>query len=511
MADVPKFEDTLPEEDEQQAAVPKFDDTVPVSFDDTEPMEAVATEVGPSQSDTLGRTFAQGFTGGIADEAYGVLGAIVNPTNSDKGLIERYLLSRDYARRKDAEAEKANPKTAKLGHLVGGVGMAMVPGLNVARGAKAGEVVGKAAAGGAITGLGSSEGESVGEVARDTVAGGALGATFGKIGHEGGKLASNVGAKVKEFANERAVKSLGPMLSQMEALNNKGGVQDLGAELLDDGVTRFGSTTKGQLPRLDELLGKKGAEIGAIRQQADEAIAAGADPIDLERLLSKGNAREAFSEASNEATQKSAKAYRKNAESLSKMPKRTIEETQGEIQAISEQIPFNKPMAERTAKQQALTDLRRDLVGMVDDKVREISPEQAARLKALKGSFGLLKDGEGMLEKAVARKAVNRDFGLTDYLAALQAGSKGDLGGGLKGMALAGANKLARERGNSMLAVSANKAAQVLQSNPEVLGKFAAPLTKALQKGNTSFLAAHQVLMNDPTYRKLVGEDEGVE
>jgi hypothetical protein len=504
----------------------KFDDDedkLPdLEFDDDTPEAPAPKTDAPeeiSKLETLGRTFAGGFTGGLNRKLTAGAGTIKDVLLRDdldlKDFPEVYQSWKDVLKRRDDKAEAANPKTAVAGHLTGNIAMGLIPGLALSKGAKAGEIIGKSALGGAISGFGESEGKDLADVAKDTLAGAGVGAALGKVGSELGELGQSLGGKARGFAEERAVKALSPILSQQELLSSKGAAKELGGELLDEGVTGFGRSVKGMLPRVEKLLSEKGSEIGKIRDSADDVIrAAGPDgvgPIDFGRLSKMGSAKEAFSDATNEATQRTARAYSRNADSLAKVPQRTISEAQGEVQALSEQIPFNKAYAERSPTQQALTDLRRDIVGQIDDKVRQVSPEDADKLAALKKQFGLFKDAEGVLDKAVAKKAVHRDLSLTDYLAALQGGDSHSVEGGLKKVALAAGNKLARERGNSVLASTANKVSQLLQSDPKALGKFAAPLTAAAQRGNKAVMATHAILMQDPEYRSLVGEDEGVE
>lgn len=510
--------DAFLEQDEPKQAKNEFDAFLDADTQDPSPATKSEPPEEISKLETLGRSFAGGFTGGLNRKLTAGAGSIKDVLLREdldlKDLPEVYQSWKDVLKRRDDKANEANPKTAIAGKLTGNVAMGFVPGLSLSKGAQAGEIIGKAALGGGIAGFGESEGKDMGDVAKDTLAGAGVGAVFGKIGAELGEVGQSLGDKVRDFAEERAVKALGPILSQQELLASKGVAKELGGELLDEGVTKFGSSVKGMLPRVEKLLSEKGSEIGKIRDSADDVIrAAGPDgvgPIDFGRLSKMGSAKEAFSDATNEATQRAARAYSRNADSLAKVPQRTINEAQGEVQALSEQIPFNKAYAERSPTQQALTDLRRDIVGQIDDKVRQVSPEDADRLTALKKQFGLFKDAEGVLDKAVAKKAVHRDLSLTDYLAALQGGDSRSVEGGLKKAALAVGNKLARERGNSALAATANKVSQLLQSNPEVLGKFAAPLTAAAQRSNTAVMATHAILMQDPEYRKLV-DDEGVE
>lgn len=302
----------------------------------------------------------------------------------------------------------------------------------------------------------------------------------------------------KGFANRRAVKSLDPTLAQQEGLMAKDQVQELGDELLETGVTKFGSNVESMAPRLEEMLGAKGRRIGEIRDLADEAGAS----VDMGRLANKGDAKVAFSDATNEASQAGAKAYADNAANLAKVPKRSIGEAQEEVMSLNQQIPFKKEFAERTPSQQAYSELRSDITGQMDDGIKTFKPELAGEHDKLKRQFSMFKGADEILDKSVARSGRNADLGLRDVIMANAALKQGGLEGGVKAAAIAGVTKLARERGNAALAVAAN--------NISRMGKFAAPLTDALARGPAAMAATHAILSKDPEYRAQLEAAESV-
>lgn len=119
---------------------------------DTIQQEAPAP-IPPSKADSAMRGAAKGATFGFADEAYGALGALANPADIPhdpglkgwiEGIPDRYAASRDYARQKDAEAQKANPVTFGVSELAGGLATPGAAGI----GAKA--LGGTSAAGSAL-------------------------------------------------------------------------------------------------------------------------------------------------------------------------------------------------------------------------------------------------------------------------------------------------------------------------------------------------------------------------
>lgn len=316
------------------------------------------------------------------------------------------------------------------------------------------------------------------------------------------------GKAIKSFANRRAVKSLEPILSQQELLDNKGMKDKLGAELLEQNVTQFGSNVKNQAPRVANLLEDKGEAIRAIRDRADDAGA----KIDFSELLSKGDEMTNAAKFSNTGEQSAVKTYLKNAQSMAGNPSRSISDTQKEILKLDKHIPYDKAVFASggvlTPKQQAFKDLRGDLVGQVDTKIGKFAPEDLRRYLDLKKQYGMFKDADKILDKSVSRMDRNADFGLRDLLMANAATKGSGIEGGLTQMAAAGATKLARERGNSMLAVTADTLSKMLGENPAGLGKYAKPLMEAARRGNNALMATHALMSKDPEYQELLNQQQ---
>lgn len=315
--------------------------------------------------------------------------------------------------------------------------------------------------------------------------------------HAAGKTAD----ALKGFANRRAVKSLEPILSQQEVLANKGLADKLGAEILDSKVVKFGSSVDDMAPRMEDVIRKKGEEIGSIRSGVDDLInKQPAERVNLDYLTRKGDLQESMLSASDLSTQRMAKAYSKNAANLNNKPLRNLEQMQQDISLLNNQIPFNKPYAEMTSQQQALYDLRKDMVGLMDGKVQHLAPEKMSRYDDLKQGFSLLKEGDKILDKSVARSARNNDFGLSSLLSANTAKKEGS--GSIVRAVL---HKLASERGNSAMAVTANKVANIIGTDPQKLGPFAAILNSAAQRGPAAVLAAHKILLQkEPKYQEII-------
>lgn len=143
-----------------------------------------------SQVESLVAGAAQGASFGLADEGVAHLGTVKDILlRGDLDLDqypEVYRSWRDVIRRRDAQAEKDNKGTFVAGQIGGGLLTSIVPGagaLNVGKGAKLGEVIGKSALQGGLGGYGSSESDNIGDQLIDTAQGTAVGGIMGAAGH----------------------------------------------------------------------------------------------------------------------------------------------------------------------------------------------------------------------------------------------------------------------------------------------------------------------------------------
>jgi hypothetical protein len=147
----------------------------------------------PGYLETLAHQIPQGASFGLSDE---IKGAIADPTGAYKTVAnllgaeyspqetEEYQKIRDEERAALAATQEANPKTAILGQLVGGLlpGGAVAKGVGMLAGAPLTGVQTAARAGaleGTLYGAGQSEGDKASDIAKEAVIGTALGGTLG--------------------------------------------------------------------------------------------------------------------------------------------------------------------------------------------------------------------------------------------------------------------------------------------------------------------------------------------
>lgn len=511
MADAPKWDET-----DEISEAPKFDDTEPVAFDGTTelPPGAEPTKdenagydkyprmdtskswtglegIGQRTDDALANVRHGTPLSGFAENAGAALAATGD--DSDEPFIRRYQKQMDRLEMERDARFKRNPDASKNAE---NLGAALAPNIG-ASGTGVKNALSRIAGNGGLAAADKAgHGGSLDEVKKEGMVAGGLQAFMESLG--------GIGRFAKGASESRALKSLEPTLSQQKVLQDKGKAQELGREMLDEGVVKFGSSVDDMAPRVDNLLSEKGQRIGAIRDLADKRGA----QVEFDRLAKKGTAKEAFSDATNETSQSAARAYSRNADNFAKVPQRSISEAQQEVRALDSQIPFEKDMAKLTPEQQAYRELRGDIVNQSDDQIRQRVPESIDEYLKTKEQFGLYKDADKVLDTATARGSKNATFPMSSLLAANAAAKSGDaLGVGKAGLA-AVATKLAKERGNSAIAVTADRMSQLLGQNPSRLGKFMQPLVDAAKRGNQSLMATHMLLMKEPEYAQLVGEGE---
>lgn len=475
-------------------------------------------EEAPSQPDpnemsagaALLQGAGQGISAGWGDELTATAGAAWDKyfggNKSDLSYADLYKARRDAIRRRDKSAEEQHPTAFTTGQVGGALASAVVPAGGLAKGAGWAKNVGA----GMLSGAGTSEAESLPELAEDTAEGGALGFGLGALFGGAGKVGNKIAGKFKKVAEDQAVDSLGPMLADEKALANKGLRDQLGRELLDEGVTTFGSSPAKQADRLAPLLSKKGQVIGEIRdtvdKQARKAAQAGDElgavnrQVDFNSALAKRAER--AGKAAKEGTTKDvdvAKEVAKEAAHMGDIPLRSLRDTGKIVKKLGDQIPFHKHVSEWGADDLARYQVYKNLQRQMDGKIRGFT-DRFDEYQDAKNMFGMFKDGEKIAEKAAMR-------------------GKGDLAPGLKDLVTAGGGnknlvdkivdattlKFVRDRGHSMIAKTADTAYKLLSTSPEVMGKYNGPLTQALKRGNKAFFTTHMMLMNqDPEYAEMV-------
>lgn len=194
---------------------PKFNPNQPYEavskpkFDPSQPFEASDT---PSQLESGLRGAAQGATLGFSDEIAGGAGALWDSLSPDqkKSFEDLYIQNRDESRSANKAAQEANPITYGASEIGGGVATAFVPGLNAGKLATLGGRVAANAGLGALAGAGMSEADNASALAKDAAIGGALagGLSYGleKAAPYVKQGANYIGQKLSDGSDEIAKK-----------------------------------------------------------------------------------------------------------------------------------------------------------------------------------------------------------------------------------------------------------------------------------------------------------------
>jgi hypothetical protein len=138
----------------------------------------------------------------------------------------------------------------------------------------------------------------------------------------------------------------------------------------------------------------------------------------------------------------------------------------------------------------------------------EITPEQRATLDTYgptKERYGTMKNIADAGTEQKMRTLNRRIVSPSDYAA----GGVGMLALGPKGIPLAIANKVARERGSAFAARSADALSRKILKAPARMQKWLPKLQTAAKRGNEALVMTHHLLMNnDPAYRAAFDDDQ---
>ena len=242
---------------EFKAVKPKFNPTA--AFEDA------PTPTIPSIGETALRSGVQGISLGTADELAGGVGALISAIKrgSIKGLLEDYAAERNAYRAKDREARAANPTTAILSELGGGL---LLPG-GALKGLGAGAAAMQAAGLGALQGYGSTESEMPGDQLADMATGTAWGLGGAGLGHAVSKLVPTAEGSMA-LARSQTLKHLRPTPKTADQLGEQK-LNEIADTVLKMGAIKFGAKAGKTAERLDLLRKKVGEQIGEILSSSE--------------------------------------------------------------------------------------------------------------------------------------------------------------------------------------------------------------------------------------------------
>jgi hypothetical protein len=458
----------------------------------------------------LGRSVGQGVTLGFRDEAVGAmeapLDAIQDYANyyfgnggKPEGLIASYKQARDEQRRLDTEAQLERPELYDVGTMLGA---SVLPGSSIK----------SLVAQGTAQGLGSSEYDltepSIDNAlgaAKDTAVGGGVGAAIGVAGKGFSGGFERGGKALKREAEKLAENATGATRVGAEKFS-----EGTGRKLLDRGIVGFGDTPVDIARKAAE---QKQAASKAIGEALKELDAQGGQ-VTINDVVVKlsTKAQELSQIPGNEPI---VKQLITEAENLMNNYPPTLPISQAEAakRAYQGRTNYNSPVADQKATKHAAQAFRE----AGEDAATQVNPELSKQFKEAKDTYGMLTPVEDAAAKRASQLNQSPFGGLLDVAAlggggAAFGGLQGGVAGAVTGTATAAARRFASPRIGSSLAVAADKAGDFLKAAPQVnvdLGKYVGEdmarnlqsVNNAAQRGVVSLAARKGAEENSPTGR----------
>lgn len=430
-----------------------------------------------------------GFSDELSGAAQAAKGAFKKGSLSD--LKSDYTKGRDeYREREDAAwddgglgrkilygAGAAVPTLASLG--------ASLPAQGVKQAAILGAKYGAAGAAGGGTGQGQTDltkGE-YGQYAKDLALGGALGGVIGGGLQKGIETLPKIPGALESFARSRATKAAGGDSAKAGRLVDRmpGGKEAFGKDLLESGIVSGGKSRQQMLDKAREIEESSGKNIGDILGQFDSLAGKKGYKSDaLKRILERSKAE--VLDPLNESPATQELADRVNNKYLGRLeeyvkakdmgPRSPNDSSLGFKGLQNERRLLDKTAFNETGLDKPLNDKLQAVRRIFNEELlkdaEKVAPKELlddyARQNRL---FGVSTTAKKLTEEQLARQAKNRSISLTDYISGGASGAAGAAAAGPVGLVMApaaiGLNKLARERGNQMLAGGADKLAKFLK------------------------------------------------
>lgn len=446
-----------------------------------------------------------------------------------------YITERDKIIARQKEVAAQNPRAALAGTVGGSLASFALPGGAAAKGAGSLAKLGRAAGTGAAMGLLQNpenvEGETglqLEERLSNAKTGAALGAGVGAVGLGVGKSLNAVSPKdMTRFARNKALKAAGAMLKDFRGKFGAKRTERLGETLLEEGIVSAGDDIYAINKKVASTLDKYGKDLDNIYSGAqkiseeipfsnlskDQLSELGASSIDIadivkdfsERLSSKSKvASGKFVSGRNKQV---ANTIADISENLAENGNNVSLEIARKVkQDLDDMINWPKHRSsELVEAQKEILNLRRIVNGAIEKRLQTIDKltgqDNFKTFKTLNRKVGDLSEAFGISADKVARTEANRMYGLSEQISTAGGASVGSKVGGYIGGATGAAaggviggvsggliSRAAKKYGDTTLAVTANKAAKLLESSPKSLGKYAGQLTSALQKSPEEFV-----------------------
>lgn len=458
--------------------------------------------------------------------------------NTDKQLREQgfqvespsYIQMRDENLRRQQELQQQNPISYGAGQLAGGIA-ASAPLAGAGAASLGGRVLQAAGTGvieGGLYNPGDKEGELSGLQLEDRAKQAAVGGLIGGVGQVLGTGVSKVAEKFKEapkalknYAELKAFKQSGAMLKDFRKNLGNNRANEIGREMLDKGIVSAGDSFEDIALKSSTLKAEAGKELGDIYSTTlaglnlddPKLVATRINPKDIadklrveisDKLKGKPGASTVLDRVAKELD-----TLAENSDDLS------LDKAVELKSAFDDMINYNKPIKDDTILADQFRRMRRALNNAIDTRVESIGkassdPELIKRLQSAKKTYGNMAEVSGIAKDRVARENANRLFSLGDrisgvsgaVLGGVQSGNiEGAIKGGIAGLLVGKASRLG---GNAISAKAIDTTAKILESNPNLLGKWAEPLTMAATKSPKAFASTVETFRRDPEFQTII-------
>lgn len=395
-----------------------------------------------------------------------------------------------------------HPFAGRVGQVAGSL-TAPIPGAGVPG------VAGAAARIAGVSGLNAADAAMRGE---DPVTAGEVGGGVAAgleaipvVGRVAGPLASSLGDAVegaggalRGLAERKAFKAAaGNQAKAYKAAGDR--VNDIGRQLIDNGVVTFGASPGTIEKRAGEAADQAWSQMQGAMQQADQAVPGGAvsgkDIADAIRAKAKkigGEGNKATIAKLNEA----ADAY----------------EAMGDTPLSHAQIEKNSWDYKQGDDWNA-NNIAKNAVGdAMEAGVAKAGPKADEAYKGGKAMYGAMRTSEDAAEIAAQRLEKNNSASVGDKAAAAAAAAlspHSTITKMVAGAVAGTANKLVRRSGNAALAVTADNLGALFQKMPGLARRYGQMLTNAASRGNQALAVTHYMLsQQDPEYQRFFTGDE---
>lgn len=452
---------------------------------------------------------SQGLKGAILQQAIKTLKdpkRILEPGDVLKDAVKDYRKDRDKVRDFGAQAREGHPYLVGGGQVMSSMA-APIPGAAMRTIPRAiGTGIGLGATGGAgateadLTKLiDGAPGEGLAELKKfgmDVATSGGIGAALPALVPTAIKAVQAVrglpGA-LKSFAERRAIKATGGALEsglKKAGLRTDADIQRAGRVLLDEGVVGFGTSRPKILERSQSLAKERGKEIGDILDGAD---ASGA----------KFNWAPAVAKVQAEISKLNPTEARAAGDALKALDDIMAAANGGGGFAAANDLKAALNDTINRADPKLKTKLTKKVVNVlrteVDAQLGKALPNSVKAFEKAKASYGGAMAGTKLAEDGVRKLRGQATFGLPELVL-----GGGGLGGGITASAItsdptwalgalgvAGATRLARNRGNAAMASTADALGNVAGGLPRSVGDLAEALGAGLGRsaptqGNTN-------------------------